>query len=225
MISQAYTHPHLKQTFGKFSMNDHRKWISLSNKHGKGPSLLIIHGILLLPPLFGLFGPPFFLLPLSFSYIIPLSPLIYPPFMLFEALRHFAAGLLIAGSSHLLLSPPLPPSYAAWPPCCLLHLSKAKELKSLQFGDIFISPSHAQDPFTFFSMASIGIDMIPHSLSILGPGLYDALRFLLKIVTGIGEGRLQGLSWQVLPLNRSVEKERLALASFSPCSCSSLSIS
>ena len=176
-------------------MNGHHKWINLLNNHRKGTSLLFFLGILLLPPLLGLFPPPFFLLPLSFSSIIPLSPLIYPSFTLFEALHHFAAGLLIVGSSHLLLSPPHPPSYAAWYPCCLLHISKTVELKALQFGDIFIPPSHAQDPFTFFSMASVGSDMIPHSLSILGPGLYDALRFLLKIVTGIGEGRLQSLPW------------------------------
>ena len=195
MRSQAYTHPHLKQTSGKFSMIDHRKWFSLLNKHSKGSCLLTNHGILLLPLLFGLFGHPFFILPLSFSPITPLSPLIYPSFTLFEAPRHFTAGLLIVGSSHLLLSPPHPPSYAAWSPCCLLHLSKAVELKALQFGDIFIPPSHAQDPFTFITMASVGSDMISHSLFSLSPGLFDALRFLLKIVTGIGEGRLQGLPW------------------------------
>ena len=175
MRSKAYMHPHLKQTSGKFSMIDHRKWFSLLNKHSKGSCLITNHGILLLPLLFGLFGHPFFTLPLSFPPSSPLSPLIYPSLTLFEAPRHFTAGLLIAGSSHLLHSPPHPPSYAAWSPCYLLHLSKAEELKALQFGDIFISPSHAQDRFTFFSMASIGSDMIPHSLSILGPGLYDAL--------------------------------------------------
>ena len=175
MRSQVYTFPHLKQTSEKFSMNGHLKWISLLIKHCKGPSPLFTHGILLLPPLLGLFAPPFFLLPLSFSSIIPLSPLIYPSFTLFEALRHLAAGLHIAGSSHLLLSPPHPPSYAAWSPCCLLHLSKAVDLKALQFGDIFIPPSHAQDPFSFFTMASVGNDMFSHSLLTLGHGLFDAL--------------------------------------------------
>ena len=48
--------------------------------------------------------------------------------------------------------------------------------------------------------------MIPHSLSILGPGLYDALRLLLNIIVGIGEGSLQGLLWHVLPFTRSVVK-------------------
>ena len=116
----------------------------------------------------GLFGPPSILLP-------PSLPLSFPSFTIFEAFHHLVAGLLFSVYSHLLLSPPLSPSYAAWPPCCLLHLSKAEELKALQFRDTLISPSHAQDPFTFFSMASVGSDMIPHSLSILGPGLYDAL--------------------------------------------------
>ena len=206
MRSQSYTHPHLKQTFGKFSMTDHRKWFSLLNKHSKGSCLIIIHGIFLLPLLFGLFGHPFFTLPLSFPPLASLSLLIYPSLMLLKALRHFTAGLLIVGSSHLLHSPPHPPSYAAWSPCCLLHLSKAVELKALQFGDIFIPPSHAQDLISVFSMASAGSVMNSHSFFFLGPGLYNALRLLWNIITGIEEGILQGLPWQVLPFTRSVVK-------------------
>ena len=67
--------------------------------------------------------------------------------------------------------------------------------------------------------------MSSQSISILGPGLLEALRILLKVVIGICEGRLHGLPWQALPLTHSVVKERLALAAFSSCSCSSLSIS
>ena len=74
-------------------------------------------------------------------------------------------------------------------------------------------------------MASAGSVMFSHSFLFLGPGLYEALRLLLNIIAGIGEGSLQGLTWQVLYFTRSVVKERLALAAFSPCLCSSLSIS
>ena len=67
--------------------------------------------------------------------------------------------------------------------------------------------------------------MSSHYSSLLGPGSFDALSFLLHVISGIGEGNFHGLPWQVLPCIRSVVKERVALAAFSPCFCFSLSVS
>ena len=47
------------------------------------------------------------------------------------------------------------------------------------------------------------------------------MHFLLTVVAGVEEGRLQGIPWQSLPLIRAFVKERLALAAFSICHCSS----
>jgi len=62
-------------------------------------------------------------------------------------------------------------------------------------------------------------------LSPFGHGSFDALRFLLQVISGVCEGSFFGLPWQDLPCIRSVVKERVAIAAFSPCSCISLSAS
>ena len=120
------------------------------------------------------------------------------------------------GSIHLIDST-LP--LAAWPSHRSLHHQDAATLKVSRLRDKGISSSHAPS-----SMSSLGSDMALHTISILGPGLHEALRILLKVVSGIGEGGLQGLPWQALPIIHSVVKERLALVAFSPCSCSSLTV-
>ena len=47
---------------------------------------------------------------------------------------------------------------------------------------------------------------------------------LLAIISGFDEGFAQGIPWETLPLIRSFVKERLALAAFLNCLCSSRSI-
>ena len=47
---------------------------------------------------------------------------------------------------------------------------------------------------------------------------------LLAIIFGVDEGSAQGISWDSLPLIRSFVKERLALAAFLNCICSSRSV-
>ena len=63
------------------------------------------------------------------------------------------------------------------------------------------------------------------SSSLFGHGSSDALRFLLQVISGVCEGSFYGFPWQDLPCIRSVVKERVAIAAFSPCSCLSLSVS
>ena len=48
-------------------------------------------------------------------------------------------------------------------------------------------------------------------------------RILLNVIAGIGEGWLQEIPWEALPLTRTFVKERLALEGFSSYSCSTLS--
>ena len=87
----------------------------------------------------------------------------------------------------------------------------------------FLFSSHAQCPFDHYTMSSPRSDMPIHSAPVLGSGSHEATHILLNVVAGIGEGWLQGIPWQELPLTRSFVKERLALAAFSTCHCSSLS--
>ena len=219
MKSKAYFHSYLMRSIGKFSKINHRKWFSLLKNHRKKSYPLSLHGFYLL--LLVLFARPLSLPPSTLP-----SPPFHPSLTFFEVHRLFtAAYLFIAGSLHLLLCPPPPSFFAVWSSCCLLVLAKAVELKAIQFGDSLTSPSHALDPLLCITMASVDSNALSLSVPTLGPGFYDALRFLLKTVSGIEEGSLQGLPWQVLPLIRSVVKERLALATFSPCSCSFLTIS
>ena len=61
-----------------------------------------------------------------------------------------------------------------------------------------------------------------HSAPFLGSASQEVVRVLLNVVAGVGEGWLQDIPWQALPVTRSFVKERLALVAFSTCSCSSL---
>ena len=63
-----------------------------------------------------------------------------------------------------------------------------------------------------------------HPLPLVNSGIHEALRLLSLVVSGISEGWLHGIPWQVLPLTRTVVKERLVLEAISPCSCSSFSV-
>ena len=54
-----------------------------------------------------------------------------------------------------------------------------------------------------------------------GSGSVEIVHFLLNIVAGVEEGRLQGILWHSLPLIRAFVKERFALAAFSIFHCSS----
>ena len=133
----------------------------------------------------GLFGPPLILLPPSF---LPSFSMPYP------SLSTFAA-LFYAVFSPLLFCPPSPFSSAAWSLRWHPHHSNALVLKALLFGELNTSPSHAQDFNSAPLMASVGSIMFLHPLSFSGPGSSDALRFLLHIISGIGEGSIQGLPW------------------------------
>ena len=51
--------------------------------------------------------------------------------------------------------------------------------------------------------------------------VYSPERTLLDIISGVDEGIVQGILWESLPLTRVFIKERLALAAFLTCCCSS----
>ena len=193
------------------------------------------------PPLlhlffFRLFGPPPLLLltflpsynplhPLTFSLLHPL--LLIPPTLPFSTLLRPLATILLlempsAGAPHLRDSPsPL----TAWLFHSTLHPTVNPTLKDLQPWVNGSTSSHAPSPFLHYSLSSLASNMALHINPPIGPGLHDALRILLKIVSGIGEGGFQGLPWQALPYIRSIMKERLALAAFSICSCSHITVS
>ena len=206
----------------KYPLYGHSWRINLSNN----PSSSHFHISLFGPPPLHLliFFTPSPRLPYPFSLSLFLHPshlLIPPSFPFFVTQRRIAADLHFkmpsAGSLHLFDSPfPL----AVWPSHLSLHLSDAVAFKDSRPRVKGIILSHAPS-----SMSSLGSDMALHTISILGPGLHEALRILLKVVSGIEEGGLQGLPWQAIPIICSVVKERLALAAISPCLCSSLTVS
>ena len=177
----------------KFSMG-----LCLWPPHGFLPPSLasLVHSLSLLPP------------------AIP-SPLSAAPFPLFNAPHHILAGLLL----HLRLSPSLPRPLAAWLPLCLLLPLAAVDINPIQFRDISIPLSHDCVPVLVNIMAFDCSKSTVLSLMPLGPGFLESLQYILLSVLGIEEGSLQGLPWQALPLIRSVVKERLALAAFTPCPC------
>ena len=202
---------HLLQSIGKLYRNDQRERNSVLLK--------LCLGSCLLPPL-GFF--PLFLASPVHPFSLPLpaipSTISSTPFSLFDAPRFIFAGLHF----HLRLSPSFLRSFPAWSSCCHLHPSAVAEINIIQFGDISNLPSHVCDPVLFIIMASAGSKSYFLSHISLGSGLLDALQYLLLSVSGIEEGSLLGLPWQVLPLTRSVVKERLAIAAFYPCSCNFL---
>ena len=86
-----------------------------------------------------------------------------------------------------------------------------------------LSSSHAPSLLDYYDMSSPHSNMQFHSAPSLGSASHEIARVLLNVVAGVGEGWLQDIPWQALPLTYSFVMERLALAAFSTCSCSSLS--
>ena len=157
-----------------------------------------------------------FFLPLFIPYASPLS-LSYHPFP-----RHsFPPSRLSFAGSHL--SPSSLPS-AAWPPPHSLHPPVAVVLMAFMSGVFRIYPSHAFLLLYPYPSFASDFRMSLHPFPLVNSGIHEALRLLSLVVSGISEGWLHGLPWQVLPLTRTVVKERLVLEAISPCSCSSFSV-
>ena len=195
--------PHSLQTNGKSYRKDESSnykfnlWLCLwVPPHGVLPFSLALpaHPLSLLPP------------------AIP-SPLNASPFPLFNAPCPSLAGLL-----SLWHSPSLPRPRATWFPLCLLLPSAVVELNPIQFRDNPSPPSHVCVSVLLNLMAFVCSKATVLSLMSLGSGLLETLQYILLSVSGIEEGSLQ-VPWQALPLIRTVVKERLALAAFTPCSC------
>ena len=163
------------------------------------------------PPLlilfFCFFGPPPLLLLLTFlpsisraslhplTFSLPHPLLHIPPTLPCSSLQRPLAAVLLfempsAGAPHLRDSPsPL----AAWHVHSSLHPTVDPALKDLKPWVNGTTSSHAPSPFHHYSLSSLASNMALHINSPIGPGLHEALRILLKIVSGIGEGGLQGL--------------------------------
>ena len=64
----------------------------------------------------------------------------------------------------------------------------------------------------------------PHPHFTLGHGyvryVISPKKIPLDVIAGVNEGWLQEIPWETLPLNRVFVKERLYLAAFSTCLCS-----
>ena len=118
-----------------------------------------------------------------------------------------------------------PSPLATWHVHSSLHPTVDPALKDLKPWVNGTTFSHAPSPFHHYSLSSLASNMALHINPPIGLGMHEALCILLKIVSGIGEGGFQGLPWQALPYIRSIVKERLALATFSICSCSHLTVS
>ena len=162
-----------------------------------------------------LFAPPLFPFPPS---SFPSSPKPYPS-------RSTSAVITLFVLSSLRLCPTSPSPSAAWSLRWRPSLSILLVLIAPPYGNLLSSPLHALAFLLVFDMASAGSVMPIRSSSLLGHGSFDALSFLLQIISGVCEGSFYGFPWQDLPCIRSVVKERVALAAFSPCSCISLSVS
>ena len=120
---------------------------------------------------------------------------------------------------------PIPPhSSAASLPLCTDH-------SSIREGFIIHLPrlncscnSHPPGFFILLNMSSPR--SLPHPHSPLGNGVHSVRyvislkRILLDIITGVDEGILQEIPWESLPLTRVFVNERLALAAFFTCLCS-----
>ena len=115
-------------------------------------------------------------------------------------------------------------SSAAWPPPHSLHPPVAVVLMAFMSGVFRIYPSHAFLLLYPYPLFATDFRMSLHPLPLVNSGIHEALRLLSLVVSGISEGWLHGLPWQVLPLTRTVVKERLVLEAISRCSCSSFSV-
>ena len=86
--------------------------------------------------------------------------------------------------------------------------------------------SHALGLIVLLNMSSPR--SLPHPHSPLGNGsvhyVISPERILLDVITGVDEGIMQEIPWESLPLTRVFVKERLALAAFFTCLCSSQAV-
>ena len=165
----------------------------------KGPPLIL--------PSYHFSSPSLSLLPYPSSLISflpllhPFSPTLIPPtFPPSVTQRHLSTAglhstLFFVGSFHLNCCPTFPPPHAVWLLLCPILLSVVADLMAIRPRVKCLTSSHAQRLLKHYAMSSLSSDMSIHFVSILGPGLHEALRILLKVVAGIGEGRLQGLPW------------------------------
>ena len=182
-----------------------------------------------LPPFLSI--PPPSLSPFPYpSFPLTLQPLFNPfPLTLIPphspsptALHHLPiAGLhstlLPDGSSHLLRCPAFPPSPAAWYNLCPLPLSVFVGLMAHRSWVKCPSSLHALSLFDHHGMSSPCSSIQAHCSPSLGSVYHEVPpeQVLMNVIAGVGEGWLQDIPWEALPLTRSFVKERLALASFS----------
>ena len=138
---------------------------------------------------------------------IPLPLSIFPfllPLLALQRHSDLPPSLSFANPLHLSSIPLL---LAAWPSPWSLHHVDVAVLMALRPRVNGIYPSHAHRPLRLYPLSSPGSSMSLHTFPLVSPGLHEALHFLLQVVTGISEGWMQGLPWQVLPFTRSVVKE------------------
>ena len=151
-------------------------------------------------------------------HTLPLTTLRHPP----TAGSHLA--LHLEGSPHSMCCHAFPLSPAVWIILCLHPLSG--NVGFMGHHPRLNGPSslHAPSLFDHLDMSSPRSSLQAHFSPSLG-SIYHEIppkHILLDVIAGVGEGWLLKIPWEALPVTRTFVKERLALAAFSSCSCSTL---
>ena len=178
----------------------------LSKIISKGPSHLPPHPSTP-PPSISHFPYPSFPLTLQPLFLpFPLT-LIPPHFPSPTALHHLpTAGLhsmlLPDGSYHLICCPTFFPSPAAWSNLCSFPLSDIIGLMAHRSWVKCPFSSHAPSLFDHRGMSSPCSSMQIHFSPSLGSVYHEVppKRVLLNVIAGVGEGWIQDIPWEALPL-------------------------
>ena len=125
------------------------------------------------------------------------------------------------GSLALTHRPDLTHPPAAWLLLCTYHPSILAGFNA-HLPWVYCSyTSHASGLFALSTMSYPR--SLPHPHFTLGNGsvryVISPERILLDVIAGVDEGVLQEIPWETVPLTRVFVKERLALAAFSTCLC------
>ena len=151
-----------------------------------------------------------------------MSQSLYPPLLTHPSLNLIVLNLLDDGSNQApcqgnVWFPPTSISSTILP-ALMSHPLRIKCSPTRHTSGLILLCSMASSRSLFYLPAPFNSPNLSHSYAVCSG------KALLVVISGVDEGYAQGIPWESLPLIRGFVKERLALAAFLNCICSSRAI-